>query len=163
MYQFSCAGKTGNWVAKSENGYHLVIPRSDGCAVVSRGIAPTVVKMIIRAIELIFFFVLKWMHAIHKAEVAGKGATLCFSLLLHLLIRYLCSGRIKRQGPCLTGQHLCFLVWGSSQYSQVFVIQLVVGSKTTEQNVFPDYGSGFFLSLVLHKVPIPRKQLDALT
>ena len=54
---------------------------SDGYALVCRPVESTVVKIIIRAIELIFFFVLKWMHVIHKVEVAERGATLCLSPL----------------------------------------------------------------------------------
>lgn len=50
MYQFRCAGKTGNWVATSENGYHSAIHRSEGCALVSLPIE----TKIIRAIEFVF-------------------------------------------------------------------------------------------------------------
>lgn len=40
-----------------------------------------VVKMIVRANEIIFYFVLKRMQVIHRLEVSGRGTILCFSLV----------------------------------------------------------------------------------
>lgn len=41
-----------------------------------------VVKMIVRASEIIFYFVLKRMQVIHRLEVSGRGTVLCFSPVL---------------------------------------------------------------------------------
>lgn len=41
-----------------------------------------VVKMIVRASEIIFYFVLKRMQVIHRLEVSGRRTVLCFSPVL---------------------------------------------------------------------------------
>lgn len=86
------------------------------------------------------------MHVIYKVEVAKRGATVCLSLLLCPIGKYHCSS--KETGSLSYRQHLCYMVSGSAHYSQVSMIRLVVGSKTTEQSVLPGYASDFFLSFV---------------
>lgn len=97
MYQFRSAGKTGNWVATSENGHHPAICRSDGCALVSW---PIETKIITTAIEFIFSFVLTWCKLYTKWKCHEKSH--------HLLLFHAYYSSItalielgKRQGHCL--------------------------------------------------------------
>lgn len=106
MYQFRCPGKTGNWIAKSEHGYHPAIFRSDGCALVSRPIESIVVKIIIIAIELISPLC-KSGCKLYKVDISESGATLCF--LLCLIIKYHCLNRTRKEVGSLLKKHICIL------------------------------------------------------
>lgn len=144
VYQFSCSGKAGNWVAKSKNGYHFAFPTSDGCAVVSRPTEFTVVKIIIKPLNCF----LLCAHVARYTQ-SGSGWERSSLLLPFCQVSQLQDNQEIDRVPILPDS-LCVL-----QSQQLSLFSGVHGSVSYWlQNCWVT--SPTSLSLFLHKVPIPR-------